>query len=126
MEVKILSVANVHLKIDFKIPSSNNISVGEFCVMGGGNYRYNAINCYKMHRYCKKAEKIGNNIERNLNKNEKYGNKNKKKLNKIAKHGNNIERNLNKNEKNGNKIERKLNKNGKYGNKNENFLNKVL
>ena len=25
--------------------------------MGGGNYRQNAINCYKMHRYCKKAEK---------------------------------------------------------------------
>ena len=25
--------------------------------MGGGNYRLNAINCYKMHRYCKIDEK---------------------------------------------------------------------
>ena len=66
--------------------------------MGGGNYRLNAINCYKMHRYCKKGEIIGNNIERNLNKNEKYGNK----------------------------IERKSNMNKIYGKKNEKFLNKVL
>lgn len=95
---KISAEANAESKPSFPIPSSNNISVGEFCVMGGGNYRLNAINCYKMHRYCEKAEKTGNKNERKLNKNEKYGNK----------------------------IERKLNKNGKCGNKNDNFLNKVL